>query len=56
MARRSAIECAAVFDLLGRFGAAQRAPLDNGREMLLRIVSMLVRLTTRRTDRDDAHP
>jgi hypothetical protein len=46
-------ECAAVLDVLGCLGAPQRQPLDNGREMLLRIVSMLIRLTHRSPCRDD---
>lgn len=47
MAKRSATECAAVLDACRRLGLADEASLDSGRELLLRIVSMLTRLIRR---------
>ena len=47
MARRSATECAAVLDILERLAAGRTEPLASGREILARVVSMLVRLAQR---------
>ena len=51
MARRSATESAAVLDVIRRRGHAPGELLDQARELLIRIVSMLVRMT-----QDRAHP
>ena len=45
MARRSATESAAVLDIIKRRGHAPREMLDLARDLLLRIVSMLIRMT-----------
>lgn len=45
MARRSATESAAVLDVIRRRGHAPSELLDQARELLIRIVSMLVRMT-----------
>jgi four helix bundle protein len=45
MAKRSATECAAVLDVCKELDLAPREALTRGREQLLRIVSMLVKLT-----------
>ena len=45
MARRSATECAAVLDVLSELKLAEETPLRTGRDLLLRIVSMLVKMT-----------
>ena len=48
MAKRSATECAAVFDVVRTLGLAANAHLlDAGRDHLLRIVAMLVRMARR---------
>ena len=47
MAKRSGTECAAVIDVCRRLGLANEGPLDSGRQLLLRIVSMLVQLIRR---------
>jgi hypothetical protein len=44
MARRSAVECAAVFDIAKRLYLADTEQLAAAREDVVRIVSMLVRL------------
>jgi four helix bundle protein len=44
MAKRSATECAAALDVLRVLNLADGARLDAGRQMLLRVVSMLVKL------------
>ncbi len=44
MAMRSGTECAAVLDIARQIGEADSKRLEEGREMLLRIVSMLVKL------------
>ncbi len=49
MAKRSANECAAVLDVCRRLGLADGKPLDAGRKLLLRIVSMLIQLIRRVT-------
>ena len=46
MARRSATESAAVLDIIRRRGHAPREMLDLARDLLLRIVSMLIRMTS----------
>ena len=45
MARRSATECAAVLDVLSELRLADETPVRTGRELLRRIVSMLVKMT-----------
>ena len=45
MAKRSATECAAVLDVAKRRHAIQPARSKTGRDLLLRIVSMLVKLS-----------
>jgi four helix bundle protein len=47
MAKRSATECAAVLDVCARLGLVEQERLATGRELLLRIVSMLVRMVNR---------
>ena len=47
MAKRSATECAAVFDVCRRLALADQSCLDAGRTLLLRIVSMLIPLIKR---------
>jgi four helix bundle protein len=47
MAKRSATECAGVLDVCRRLGLASQQLLDAGRELLLRIVSMLIPLIRR---------
>ena len=44
MARRSAVECAAVFDIAGRLRLGQPRSLAAARDDVVRIVGMLVRL------------
>ena len=45
MALRSATECAAIFDVCNRLKIAENETLDSGRDSLLRLVSMLTRMT-----------
>jgi len=47
MAKRSATECAAVLDVCRRLALADVNRLDAGRELLLRIASMLIPLIRR---------
>ena len=47
MALRSATECSAILDVCRRLDLAQTAVLSSGRDLLLRIVSMLTRLVLR---------
>jgi len=47
MAKRSATECAAVFDVCRRLALADETSFDAGRQLLLRIVSMLIPLIRR---------
>ena len=54
MAKRSATECAAILDVLGRLSAGEQQPLDAGRQLLLRIVSMLTKMAQRRSELDRA--
>ena len=42
MARRSATECAAILEICWRLDLARQPVLQTGRELLLRIVSMLI--------------
>jgi len=44
MAARSATECAAILDVCRKLGIAEESSLRQGRELLLRVVSMLTRL------------
>ena len=45
MARRSGTECAAVFDVCSRLQLSEAHRLSEGRTLLLRIVSMLTKMT-----------
>jgi four helix bundle protein len=47
MAKRSATECAAILDVLSRLAAGEPAQLVQGRELLLRVVSMLTKMAQR---------
>ena len=47
MAKRSATECAAILDVAKRLGLVDTALYCNARELLIRIVSMLVRMARR---------
>ena len=49
MARRSATECAAIFDVASRLSVISDERYQAGRQMLLRIVAMLVRMAKRHT-------
>jgi four helix bundle protein len=42
---RSATECAAILDVCRRLGLAEESRLSEGRDLLVRVVQMLVRLT-----------
>ncbi len=44
MSKRSATECAAILDVCRRLKLVEQPRLDEGREVLLRIVAMLVKL------------
>ncbi|MBY0522647.1 MAG: four helix bundle protein [Gemmataceae bacterium] len=44
MARRSATECSAILDVCRVLHLADVEPLNAGREMLLRVVSMLIKM------------
>ena len=44
MAKRSATECAAIFDVCKRLNLIEGARYDSSRDLLLRIVSMLVKM------------
>ena len=44
MARRSATECAAILDVCKRLGLLKQELHQQGRELLLRVVSMLIRI------------
>ena len=48
MAKRSATECAAVLDLCKRYKVGEESARKTGRELLLRIVSMLVKMAKSR--------
>ena len=44
IAKRSATECAAILDVCSRLELVEKGCLDTGRELLLRIVSMLTQM------------
>ena len=44
MAKRSATECAAVLDICRELKLGEQSPLIEGREILVKIVSMLIKL------------
>lgn len=48
MAKRSAMECAAILDILARLRAADAARIAAGRELLMRTVSILTKMAQRR--------
>jgi four helix bundle protein len=50
MAKRSAAECAAILDVLARLAAGEREQLLAGRALLLRVVSMLTKMSQRTTN------
>ena len=50
MAKRSATECAAIIDVLSRLGILDDGRYTSGRELLFRIVSMLVQMIRRAGD------
>ncbi len=50
MARRSATECAAVLDVARRLRLVDDARYEAGRELLLRIVAMLVQMVRRASE------
>ena len=45
MARRSATECAAILDVCSRLSLVEKTSYGAGRELLLRVVSMLTKMT-----------
>ena len=47
MAKRSATECAAILDVLACLAASEPAQLARGRELLLRVVSILTKMAQR---------
>ena len=47
IARRSATECAAILEVCRRFGVVEELCFEKGRELLVRIVSMLVKMARR---------
>lgn len=47
MSRRSATECAAIFDICQRLNLIDSITLTDGRELLIRIVSMLTKMVQR---------
>jgi len=47
MAKRSATECAAILDVSRSLGLVDEAPLQRGRDLLLRIVAMLTKMARR---------
>jgi four helix bundle protein len=54
MAKRSATECAAIFDVLERLAAGDPEQLGTGRELLVRVVSMLTKMAQRKATGDHA--
>jgi len=48
MAKRSATECAAILDICNRLDLVESSCFQAGRDLLLRIVSMLTKLTNPR--------
>ena len=47
MAKRSATECAAILDICSRIRLSQDSVLASGRDLLLRIVAMLIQMIRR---------
>ena len=47
MAKRSATECAAIFDVCQRLKVVEAPTYGSGRELLLRIVAMLTKMARR---------
>lgn len=47
MAKRSATECAAIFDVCKRLNVIEEPTYSAGRELLLRIVAMLIKMAQR---------
>jgi four helix bundle protein len=45
IAKRSATECAAILDVCRRLGLVEAASFHEGRDLLIRIVSMLTKMT-----------
>jgi four helix bundle protein len=45
MARRSATECASIFEICSRLGIVEEAKYAKARDLLIRIVSMLTRMS-----------
>jgi len=43
-------ECAAILDVYSRLALAESEPLDRGRQLLFRIVSMLTQIIRRRDE------
>ena len=60
MALRSATECAAILDVCRHLKLADQEHLDSGRDFLLRVVSMLTRMTkesgTGTEEQQEPHP
>jgi hypothetical protein len=48
MARRSTAECAAILDVCSRLELAEKGSLETGRELLVRIVAMLIQIVRTR--------
>jgi four helix bundle protein len=48
MAKRSATECAAILDVLTRLAVGEAEKIACGRDLLLRVVSMLTKMAQRR--------
>ena len=59
-ALRSATECAAILDVCRHLKLADQEHLDSGRDFLLRVVSMLTRMTkesgTGTEEQQESHP
>jgi four helix bundle protein len=49
MAKRSATECAAIFDVCRRLQLVDTQRIDAARDLLLRVVSMLIQMARRRS-------
>jgi four helix bundle protein len=56
MARRSASECGAILDVVGRLRLAPPDQIAPGRDLLIQIVAMLTAMVRRRTERVGAGP
>jgi four helix bundle protein len=48
MAKRSATECAAILDVLARLAEGEPARIRDGRQLLIRVVSILTKMAQRR--------